>query len=106
VETQDKLFGPDVVSAVARHMNADHAGDSLLIVRALGGVPAATEAEMAGMTVAGIQFRAHVGDDSTIVEVRWSEPITTRAQVRVDVVRMYHDACAALGIDARPVEQH
>jgi putative heme iron utilization protein len=87
-------------------MNADHAGDSLLIVQALGEVPHATAAEMAGMTPAGIQFRTQVPDGSTTVEVPWSEPITSRAQVRVDVVRMYHDACAVLGLEPRPAEQH
>jgi heme oxygenase len=105
METQiEDPFAPHVVAAVTRHMNADHADDSLVIVRALGGEPGATAAEMAGMTPRGIQFRTEVGNDTTVVEVPWSEPITSRAQIRVDVVRMYDDACAALRA-AQPFSQ-
>uniref|UniRef100_UPI002594DDC9 DUF2470 domain-containing protein n=1 Tax=uncultured Gordonia sp. TaxID=198437 RepID=UPI002594DDC9 len=41
-------FSPDVVAAVLAHMNDDHADDSLLICRALGGRPDAVAARMTG----------------------------------------------------------
>ncbi|WP_370591205.1 DUF2470 domain-containing protein [Saccharopolyspora montiporae] len=94
----DNPFGPEVVEAVAQHMNDDHAGDSLLIVRALGGRPDATTAETTGLDGRAIEFRASVPDGEPVtVRVPWSAPLTERAQIRAEVTRMYHEACAALG---------
>jgi hypothetical protein len=95
------LYGPEVGAAVARHMNEDHAADSLLIVRALGGAPDAEAAEMTGMSAAGIRFAAHGPAGVVEVDLSWSAPITSRAEVRTEVVRMYEQACAALGLEPR-----
>jgi len=94
-------FSPDVVAAIARHMNDDHADDNVTICRGLGGQPATTAATMAGMTPAGIVFDATVDGAATEVVIPWSEPITERAQVRMEVVRMHTEAAAALGLPAR-----
>jgi len=91
----------DVVVAIRRHMNEDHAEDSLLICRALGGVPDATAAEMVGMDAEGIDFAATVDGQSTAVRVAWSGRIVDRAQVRPEVVRLYHEACDTLGVARR-----
>jgi hypothetical protein len=101
---ENSLFTPEVIAAVARHMNEDHAADSLLIVRALGGRPGAEAAEMTGMSAAGIRFAAHGPDGVAKVDVPWSAPITSRGEVRTEVVRMYEQACAALGVEPRGVE--
>lgn len=90
----------DVVDAIRRHMNEDHAEDSLLICRALGGVPNATAAEMVGMDAEGIDFAATVGGRSTVVRVAWSQRLVDRAQVRPEVVRLHRQARENLG-DAR-----
>jgi hypothetical protein len=98
-------FSADVVAAIARHMNDDHAADNVTICRGLGGQPACTAATMTGMTPDGIVFTATVdtddGEDQVEVVVPWAEPITERAQVRTEVVRMHTDASAALGLPAR-----
>jgi putative heme iron utilization protein len=94
-------FTPDVVAQIMHHMNVDHAGDSVLICRALGGQPEAESAEMSGMDDAGIDFRAHVSGRDVDVRIPWSQRLTERAQVRVEVVRMYQESCAALGIEPR-----
>jgi putative heme iron utilization protein len=91
----------DVVDAIRRHMNEDHAEDSLLICRALGGAPNATAAEMVGMDPEGIDFAATVGGQPTAVRVAWSQRLVDRAQVRPEVVRLYHQACDTLGIARR-----
>ena len=93
---------PEVVAAVARHMNEDHAADSLLIV---------ARARAAARRRGGRDDRHERGRASASrpaarrewwsVDVPWSAPITTRAEVRTEVVRMYEHACAALGVDAR-----
>ncbi len=97
-------FSPDVVAAIARHMNDDHAADNVTIVRGLGGQPATVAATMTGMTPDGIVFAAtvegadHGRTDQVEVLVPWAEPITERAQVRMEVVRMHTEAAAALGL--------
>ncbi|UWZ40364.1 DUF2470 domain-containing protein [Dactylosporangium roseum] len=87
-------------------MNLDHPEDSLLIVRSLGGRPDATAATVSGLDGAGIDFAATVDGASRIVRVPWSTPLTERPQIRVEVTRMYHDACAMLGVPPRQAEEH
>ena len=94
-------FSPEVVTAISRHMNDDHADDNVTIVRGLGGQAAATAATMTGMTPDGIVFAVTVPDGQTEVLIPWSEPITERAQVRMEVVRMHTEAAEALGLPAR-----
>ncbi|GGM46828.1 DUF2470 domain-containing protein [Dactylosporangium sucinum] len=94
-------FTDEIVAAVRRHMNDDHAEDSLLICRTLGGRPDATAAAMTGMDGDGIDFTAVVDGRDVPVRVPFSRPLTERAEVRPEVVRMYREACAALGVPAR-----
>ena len=92
-------FPPEVVAQIMRHMNDDHAADSLLIVRALGGRPDATVVRMSGMDADGIDFT--VAGESVPVRVPFAYRLSERAEVRREVVRMYQEACAALGVSAR-----
>lgn len=96
-----EAFPAEVIEAIARHMNNDHAEDSVLIVRALGGRPAATAATMTGMDADGIDFSAQVDGQPVPVRIAWSRRLTERAQVRAEVVRMYAEACERLGLPAR-----
>jgi putative heme iron utilization protein len=94
-------FGADTVAQIARHMNEDHADDNVLIVRVLGGQPDATAARMSGMDADAMEFEATVHDIAVPVRVPFSERLTERRQVRAEAVRMYRDACAALGVEPR-----
>ncbi len=94
-------FPPDVVAAVVRHMNDDHAEDCLLICRALGGRPDATAARMTGMDADGFDFRATVGGAQVPVRVPFAQRLTERRQVRLEAVRMYRQACELLGVEPR-----
>ena len=89
-----------------RHMNNDHAADSLLIVKALGNEPSATAASMSGIDSEAIEFLATVGGASKKVRINWSAPLTERAQVRPEVVRMYREACSRLGVVPREEAKH
>ena|SRR5437868_5604158 len=91
-------FTPDVVDAIKRHMNDDHTDDALLIVRALGDRPDATEATTSDVTADAIRFTIDGGEQVT---VPWGETLTERAQVRKAVVVLYRQACAKLGLTAR-----
>ncbi|MGC5009136.1 DUF2470 domain-containing protein [Streptosporangium sp. DT93] len=94
-------FTPEAVEAIRRHMNDDHAGDALLICRSLGGQPEATAATTTGVDAEAIEFAAVVGGREVTVRVPWSTTLTERAQVRAEVVRLYREACEALGVPAR-----
>lgn len=99
-------FSQQVIDAVMNHMNLDHTDDSLLIVKSLGGQPNATAAQMSGMDADAIEFTATIDGADRTVRVPWSERLTERPQVRVEVTRMYHEACAALGITPREAGEH
>ena len=92
-------FEPEVVAQIAKHMNEDHAADNVLIVRGLAGVPNVTAARMSGMDADGMEFAAAVNGVEVPVRIPFSERLTERRQVRVEAVRMYREACAALGLE-------
>lgn len=92
-------FSPEVVAQIARHMNDDHAEDNVLIVRGLGGIPTATSARMSGLDADGMEFAAAVDGVEVPVRIPFGERLTERRQVRAETVRMYRDACAALGLE-------
>lgn len=99
-------FGPDVVTAVAEHMNDDHEDDSLLIVQALGGAHDAESAQVTHLDGDGVDFTVSTGGAERIVRVPWSRPLTERRQIREEFVRMYTEAARAQGRTPRPTEQH
>jgi putative heme iron utilization protein len=99
-------FTPEISAAVTAHMNGDHVEDNLLIARSLGGQPTATAAVMTGVGPAGAAFDATVDGTTVPVVVPWAVEVADRGTIRVEVVRMYHDACAALGVEPRQAGEH
>ncbi len=91
-------FTPEVVAQIARHMNDDHAEDNVLIVRGLAGIGTASAARMSSLDQDGMDFEATVDGIAVPVRIPFSERLTERRQVRGEAVRMYQQACAALGI--------
>lgn len=98
------VFGPDVVAAVLRHLNEDHADDSLLICRALGGQATAASARAVDLDENGIDFVAAVDGKDLPLRIPWSEQLTERPQIRMEVVRMYRESALQLGIEPRDPE--
>jgi putative heme iron utilization protein len=94
-------FPPEVVAQITRHMNQDHAEDNVLIVRGLGGMATATSARMCGLDADGMEFAAAVDDVEVPVRIPFGQRLTERGQVRAEAVRMYREACAALGMEPR-----
>lgn len=92
-------FASDVVDAVLRHMNADHNGDSLTIVRA-NGAQSATEAVMTGFDSETASWRVTEPDGQRILTLRWSRRITERPEIRQEIVAL-HDAALAAGAGDR-----
>ncbi|WP_238418823.1 DUF2470 domain-containing protein [Gordonia sp. 'Campus'] len=85
-------FEPEVVAAVLAHMNDDHADDSLLICRVLGGRPDATAATMTGFDHTAATFDVTVPEGVVGVRLTWDRPVRDRADVRVAVVAMFRAA--------------
>ncbi|MFB2580121.1 DUF2470 domain-containing protein [Herbiconiux sp. P15] len=94
-------FSPDIVDAILRHMNGDHPDDNLLIARAFVD-PSAEAATMVDLDGDGGVWDVSIGGHATRASVAWpAGPITERAEVRREVVALYDDACAVLGIEPR-----
>ncbi|MGC4944508.1 DUF2470 domain-containing protein [Kribbella sp. DT2] len=91
-------FTPEIVAAVLRHMNEDHADDSLQIVRALGGHPDAVSVQLATIDPAGAVFAVTVVAGGVVrVQLPWSEQIVERPQFRHEFARMHREASSADG---------
>ncbi len=100
-------LAPEVVAAVCDHMNGDHPDDCRLIVASLGGRPDVVAARMTGLDRDAALFHAELPDGSSDqVRVPFSAPVVERSQIRVEVVRMYHEACAASGVTPRAEGEH
>lgn len=99
-------FDADVVAAVLRHMNGDHAADNVLIARAFaepGGE--VTAAVMTGFDGDGGVWRITRQGVASDLRVPWpGGPITGRPEVRREVVAVYELACRRLGVEPRPHE--
>ncbi len=95
-------FDDAIVAAVLHHMNDDHTADNLLIVRAFG-EPEATSAVMTGFTGDEAMWTAVTPDGEREVTVGWlAGSISERPAVRREVVALYDEACARLGVEPRP----
>jgi hypothetical protein len=94
-------FDDAAVAAVVKHMNFEHADDSLLICRTLGRQPSARIARMVGFNETRALFSARIDGGDVDVWVPWRGPITERGQVREEIVALYRAACAQAGIAPR-----
>ena len=99
-------FDAETLAGVLAHMNSDHSDDNILIARAFGPDPEPALATMLGFDGEGGQWRVTgvAGAESTI-HVPWpGGPITERREVRREIVALYDEACARLGVEPRPHE--
>jgi hypothetical protein len=96
-------FDEATLTGVLRHMNSDHTGDNVLIVRAFAGLDA-TSAVMTGFDGDGGDWAATTSAAAPEhVRVPWpGGPITERPEVRREVVALYDEACRRLGVEPRP----
>ncbi|MGB4863344.1 MAG: DUF2470 domain-containing protein [Tepidiformaceae bacterium] len=104
-QAHELAFAPEESAGILAHMNGDHGADSVLMCRALGGVPNAESARVTGVDRAGMDFEAVVAGSTVNVRIDWGHTLTARAQVRGEVVRLYEESCKALNIEPRQAEQ-
>ncbi|HTL40901.1 MAG TPA: DUF2470 domain-containing protein [Pseudolysinimonas sp.] len=95
-------FSPDVVDAVLEHMNGDHPGDNVLIVRAFAGRDV-DSAVMSDLDHRGGTWRYSSGGEELELHVPWSSgEIHERPEIRREIVVLYDAACEQLGVEPRP----
>lgn len=91
-------FGEDVIAAITRHMNHDHAADTLVICRGEGGHPEATAARMTGFDGDGGDFVVTVDGEESPLRIPWERPLRERPEVRPEIVRLYRASVEKLGL--------
>lgn len=85
-------FEPKVIAAICHHMNTDHAADTLVICQGAGGRPDAEGARMTGFDGAGADFAAVVDGSEIAIRVDWAAPLSERAEVRPEIVRLFTES--------------
>lgn len=81
-------FADDVIAAVLAHMNRDHLGDNLTIVRAFG----SADAGSARMVTLDEHGGTWIDDAGTEVRIAWSTTISERAEIRREIVKLHDEA--------------
>lgn len=89
-------FEPKVIAAICHHMNTDHAADTLVICQGVGGQSGAETARMTGFDGDGADFAAIVGGTEVPIRVDWAAPLSERAEVRPEIVRLFTESKRSL----------
>jgi len=92
-------FQDNVIAAITKHMNHDHSADTLVICRGVGGHTSATSARMDTFDGTGAEFTTTVNGVATPLRIAWSRPLSERAEVRPEIVRIYNESRGLLGLD-------
>ena len=100
--TNNRPFDEATIRGVTRHMNEDHAEDTLLIVRAVGERPDATDAKMLGLDNDGADYEVTSPAGVETIRIPWARRLEERIEIRQDIVRLYDESCAKLGLPPRP----
>lgn len=82
----------EAIAAITRHLDEDHAEDTLLLCRTLGGQPDATSARAVGVDADGLDLEAQVDGRPVPVRLVFDAPVEERAEVRHAVVALYERA--------------
>ncbi|MFG3341855.1 biliverdin-producing heme oxygenase [Glycomyces sp. NPDC048151] len=89
-------FEPKVIAAICHHMNTDHVADTLVICQGAGGQRDAATARMTGFDGEGADFAAVVDGAEVPVRINWAGPLSERAEVRPEIVRLFTESKAQL----------
>jgi putative heme iron utilization protein len=90
-----------VIAAICHHMNTDHVADTLVICQGAGGRRGAEAARMTGFDGEGADFAVLVDGAEVAVRVAWAGPLSERAEVRPEIVRLFTESKASLLDEAR-----
>lgn len=92
VERSNWLADADLDAAIW-HLNDSHAGESLLMVRRLGGQPQASAAWVGGIDQDGIDFLAEVDGAPMVIRLPWEQRAHAYCELRRELNRLYERAC-------------
>jgi putative heme iron utilization protein len=89
-------LAPHAAGAIA-HMNADHAGATVLYCRAFSKATDVTSATMTGVDRYGFDMSAMTPEGPRPIRVAFARPVTTPDELRAALVAMAKDARSRLG---------
>jgi heme oxygenase len=89
-------FEPKVIAAICHHMNTDHVSDTLVICQGAGGQRGAEAARMTGFDGEGADFAAVVEGSEVRIRIDWAAPLSERAEVRPEIVRLFTESKESL----------
>ena len=97
----DSWITDEVVTAVCRHMNQDHGAETLALAQSVADT--IVSAACTGLDLHSLLITA-ITDDGINVTLRiaWPRPLADRADIRLQVVELYHD----LTQPSEPVATH
>ncbi|HIW61575.1 MAG TPA: DUF2470 domain-containing protein [Candidatus Stackebrandtia excrementipullorum] len=79
-------------------MNEDHAADTLVMCQGVGGHTKASAARMVDFDGTGADFSVTVEGVEVPLRIAWERPLSERAEVRPEIVRIYHASREKLGL--------
>lgn len=86
----DMWITDDVVTAVCKHMNDDHAAETLEMAQAVA--DNIVSAECTGLDAHSLRISAVTADQTKVsLRIAWMRPLADRADIRLQVVELYHD---------------
>lgn len=91
-------FSDDVIAAITKHMNHDHAADGLVMCQGVGGFPDASAARMDDFDGDGADFVVTVDEVEKPCRIAWAHGLSERKEVRPEIVRIYHESRRILGL--------
>lgn len=97
-------FDDGILRGVLGHMNNDHGDDNMLIARAFSPLPDVVRARMTAFDGDAGQWHVITADGSEdVIRIPWpGGAISERPEIRREIVALYDEACARLGIEPRP----
>jgi len=80
----------EVERAVCAHMNQDHADETLAMAQAVA--DGIVSAQCTGLDAHSLLISARTADEVNVtLRIAWPRPLADRADIRLQVVELYHD---------------
>ncbi|MEB3337553.1 MAG: DUF2470 domain-containing protein [Leptolyngbyaceae bacterium] len=89
-------FAPEISNRICKHMNEDHADAVALYVKAYGGLPDTTAAQMQSIDAQGMELIAQVQDVATPVRIEFDHALVDAEDAHHTLIAMLKQARSQL----------
>ena len=93
-------FPAETATAIIQQLNEEHAAEALLVAQTQGEQAQASAAVTTAVDWTGITFAVTTEGQTQPVRVPWPAPIVQRADIRRQLLELYHEACRLRGVPA------